>query len=243
MRQFLFPRNISIIAVATGLILLGLFLFNKFDTQKVKSPSGSSVEEETVILQGIEPLEIIPVEYERTLDFGKGKFILFWLHVAQGEDFLIEPVVIEKEGASDMEMPEAWLRLNSVRIYTTARFENSRATFVAFPPIIEPETWNLEPETVFEQVQNMGIPYEILEDVSEKQVVLKPLPPLPQTLPAGSSVSFGIYGKWANDIASRSKENGTRFCLKEVSGTLLPSGKKTKTQFAQPLCGPFLGIR
>jgi len=231
------------VLIVVGVIATAILVLVQNKKEPSQSPQAQS--DEAVILQGVRQLEIAPVDYPRDLDFGKGKFILLDFFVPNEEDFRIEQVVITKKGATDTEMPEAWLRLNSVRIYTTAHFENNRATFGAFPPVIEPETWNLEPETVFERVQHMGIPYEILEDISEKQLVLKPLPPLPQLFPAGSNVSFGIYGKWADGIAPRPKENGIRFCLEEISGTLVSRNgteQKAQTRFAQPLCGPFLGV-
>ena len=218
------------------------FLFLRHDPPKALSPLVPQ-DKETFVLQGVRLLEVVPVDYPRGIDFGKGKFVLFDFSTPAGQDLLLERVVIEKQGASDTEMPEAWLRLNSVRVYTTARFENGHATFTAFPSVIEPETWNAEPETVFKEAHTMGIPYDVLQDGQEKQLVLHPLQPLPQLLQSGSDVSFGIYGRWTDSIASRAKENGIRFCLKEISGTLLPSGQKATTRFAQKMCGERMGIR
>ena len=217
-RAFRFPVLVLLLALGAA----ALFLL-------ARSPSRSSPvphTQDAVVLQGIEPLEIVAVEYARDLDFGKGKFALFWFHVPQGEDFRIERLVVRKEGASDEEMPEAWLRVNSVRVYTKPPFVKDEASFTVFPPE--------DPK---------DIPMTILENQQETEQLLQPTADLPRTFSSGSSVSLGIYGKWADSITPRPVASGIRFCLEEISGTLIASGKNAATRFAQPLCWPRLGIK
>lgn len=188
------------------------------------------------ILQGVEPLEIVPVDYPRTLDFGKGKFSLFDFSVPAAEDFRLERLVVSVDGATDEEMPQAWLRLNGVRIYTVTDFHSGEAIFTAFPPV---ESGNAD----IDRVSLGDIPHERLQNAQEAQILLKPLQPLSQLLPAGSTVSVGIYGKWVDDITPRPAKSGIRFCLKEISGVMTKNDQPAKTSFAQPICWPRMGIQ
>lgn len=191
--------------------------------------------EAAVILQGVRMLEVLPVKLPRAVDFGKGKFALLEVSLPAGESFRLEKIVIAKEGASDSEMPEAWLRLNGVRVYAKARFEKDEAVFMQFPPDAE------QPPAVSASIAD--IPKEALNDVQETQFLLTPNGDLPRVFPAGSEFSVGIYGKWVPDIPARAPEQGIRFCLKELSGTMLPSNTPAKTSLAQPLCWPKMGIQ
>src|SRR3990172_2649144 len=76
---------------------------------------------EIVTLLGVKPLEVVSVAYPVDLDFGKGKVALFELSLPTEEPFRIETVSTRLEGATAFEIPELWLRFNSVRVYTKTR--------------------------------------------------------------------------------------------------------------------------
>ncbi|OHA52821.1 MAG: hypothetical protein A2991_00190 [Candidatus Terrybacteria bacterium RIFCSPLOWO2_01_FULL_58_14] len=195
-------------------------------------------EDDTVILQGVMKLDLETVNFPRDLDFGKGKFALFRFFVPTEEDFRLERIVVVKEGASDAEIPEAWLRFYTDHVYSVAAFENGTAVFDQLPPE--------NPE---------GLEQGIVENEAEKQIIVLPQGPLPRVFPGGADIPVSIYGHWAEDIASRivplpssgapaqAPSGGIRFCLKEISGTFVESGRKAKTSFAQPICWPRMGIQ
>ncbi|OHA47018.1 MAG: hypothetical protein A3A80_01160 [Candidatus Terrybacteria bacterium RIFCSPLOWO2_01_FULL_44_24] len=162
--------------------------------------------------------------YSRTLDFGKGKFISLWVH-PPGEDLRIEKLRVRKEGATDAEMPYAWLRLNGIRVYVRVPFVNDVAVFSAFPP-----------------KDISSFKYEGYKDAQEEQKLLLDLEDLPYIAPASGQTSTQIYGQFAPDIAPREQRQGIRFCLEEISGTLLPSGRRALTSFAAPVCFSRMGI-
>lgn len=230
--------------VLAALFLAALLFFHEQSLRFFHPVTPPPPAQQPEILQGVQPLEIVPVEYPRDLDFGKGKFALFDFSVPADSDLRLEKLVVSVDGATDAEMPQAWLRLNGVRIYTTAAFHNGEAVFTSFPPS---EPGNID----IDSIPLGNITHERLQNAQESQILLKPLQPLPQLLPAGFTVSVGMYGKWSDGIASRPAASGIRFCLKKISGTMVHSGSSTKliagklaeTSFAQPICWPRLGIR
>lgn len=232
------------VAVVFALLALSAAGFAR-QYRDVQPDIRSFTPDDTVILQGIRMLEVTPVALPRTVDFGKGKFALFEVSLPAGEELRLERVVISKDGASDSEMPEAWLRINGVRVYTKVLFQNNEAVFAQFPPNAE------QPPAASASIADT--PKETLNDAQETQFLLTPNGDLPRVFPAGSEFSVGVYGKWAPDISARTPEQGLpdgasakagiRFCLKELSGTMLPSGDKAKTSLAQPMCWPYMGIQ
>lgn len=195
--------------------------------------NSSSANEPAIILSGVNPLEIVPITYPEDLDFGKGKLALFDFFVPADEDFRIERMDVHLEGVSSDEVPELWLRFNSVRVYTKTEVRGSNAEIIAFPPVLPAQT--------APPVDTQGTPSQILRNTQETQQLLHVGGSLSQTLQRNSGVSIGIYGKWAEGIAPRTPENGIRLCVDEISGSL-SSGAKAKTQLASPLCFPKMGV-
>ena len=164
------------------------------------------------------------VSYPRDLDFGKGKYASFWIK-APNEDLIVEEIRAHKEGAIDSEIPAAWLRLNSVRVYVREEFLNGEVVFRAFPSL---------DGTLgeYRELKNEQEEQKLLLNPSESSFIVTP----------GKDVSVQIYGEFAPEIAPRESSNGIRFCVDEVRG-YTASGKPASTRLASPLCFNRLGIK
>src|SRR3989344_3594011 len=112
-----------------------------------------------------------------------------------------------------------------VGVYVRVPFVNDVAVFSAFPP-----------------KDISSFKYEGYKDAQEEQKLLLDLEDLPYIAPASGQTSTQIYGQFAPDIAPREQRQGIRFCLEEISGTLLPSGRRALTSFAAPVCFSRMGI-
>lgn len=236
--------------ILVALIPAAFFAFLRSEPQNREPILLAPPSDDTVVLQGVQSLDLEPVNFRRDLDFGKGKFALFRFFVPQdlpgcaesegrcASGFRLERLVVVMEGASDAEIPEAWLRFYTDHVYSVAAFENGVATFDQFPPE------NYE-----------GLEHGVMESPAEKQIVVLPQGPLPRVFLGVADVPIGLYGHWTQDIAPRTVplpssgahreafSGGIRFCLKEISGTFVGSGKRGETRFAQPICWPRMGIQ
>lgn len=226
--------------IALAFIVLSggaLFSLTRFNAPQTIIPSSipPAPMEDGVVLLGVRPLEVVPVTYPVDLDFGKGKLALFEFTLPTGSGpFRIEALAARLRGTSDDEVPELWLRFNSVRVYSKASVSGSAALFSAFPPILTPD--NLPPDSL------PDTPTIYLQNPQETQLLVLPPGAFPQELPAGAIVSVGIYAKWFPDIARREPKNGFRLCLDRISGTFTDSGVRAATSFASPLCWERMGI-
>ena len=211
-----------------GITTLLLFVSLIF-VQRVFSPhsdvSLNKPQSEQVITFSIEPAGPDPASYSTSLDFGKGKYSVFWIH-PPNEDLIVDTIRIRKQGVSDEDMPYAWLRLNGIRSYVRTPFRDNLAIFHIFP---EPnpsegtyETYTSKQET--QKLTLIGAPNNF-------------------TVSTKKDVSVQIYGQFGLDIAPREQINGIRFCVEEVSGTIASTGQKASTQLASPLCFNKMGIK
>lgn len=233
MKKSKFLISILVLFASAGLLL---FMLQKEPAEK---NNGSILRdpklEDNIILQGVRSLEVLPVSYPSDLDFGKGKLALFELAVPSGlGPFRIDTIKARLDGTTGHEVPQLWLRFNSVRVYTKTLVAGGGATFTAFPPLLG--TGSVTPDSL------PDIPSLRLENTQETQLLIESNEPLPQELPAGAVVSIGIYGKWFPDIIPREPENGFRLCLEHISGTFRESGQRGVTSLAAPLCWNSMGI-
>lgn len=235
----------SLIWVVAIIVVVSMLLLERRDA--LKGPVDLVIVQPTVdlpaVLMGVEKLELIAATISRSQDLGKGKLGSLRITAPQDGNLRLEEITLEIQGLSPGDVEEIWLRLNSVRIYAVTDFPDTGMVRIRdFPPIYP--KGSLLPAALggFNSV-------ETLEAQGERQLVIRQEADLPQIIPGGQEVNVGLYAKWKEGIAPRSRSKGVRMCVRQVRGSLIRiigedtfSEEEVETRFAAPLCWPTFGI-
>ncbi len=219
------PRQIILIVLSVALAAIVLVFFPHRSSKEVNLEQQGTVSgPENATAFHIEPAGPDQVSIDPKINFGKGKFISFWIY-PPNEDLVIDTIKVRKHNAGDEEIPFAWLRLNSIRSYVKVPFRDNLAVFNAFP-VSNPE------EGTYELTKN--------EQEDQKLVIKNASPNFSATLK--QDISVQIFGEFGENISPREPENGIYFCVEEVSGYLSASNIPASARLAGPLCFPSMGI-